>query len=65
MNHKYDKRSKKVVVMVKKEPAVNLVKFLPNVLNNAVFPDDRLHFIGIKIYKLARVTKTQFFSLHP
>lgn len=64
MNHKYDKRSQEVVVMVK-ESAVNTVKFLPNIFNNAVFPDDRLYFIGIKIYKSVRVTKTQFFSLHP
>lgn len=61
MNHKYDKRSQKVVVMVKKESALNTVKFLQNILNSAVFPDDRLHFIGIKIYKPVRVTKTQIF----
>lgn len=61
MNHKYDKRSQKVVVMVKKESAVNTVKFFQNILNNAVFSDDRLHFISIKIYKPVRVTKTQIF----
>jgi len=41
------------------------VKFLPNVLNNAVVPEDRLHFVSIKLCKPVRVTKTQPLSLHP